>query len=246
MFKQIALALGDAVQPRGHAGAPAKSRNHRERVPVRRGSRLRGQCEAGFWEPTNRQEVNRVLLAAELYDKEERQRGRRNGPLGHVGLEVLKYLTRVVSFETGRLEPSYSTLTDRLNRSRDAVSKALAALQRHGFLHKLRRVEATGQEGQRGPQVRQASNAYRLSLPERGARLLGHMGKAAPPPDDFEQMRADRAAEREAHRAALGLDELPRFEVEDDILAKALSVMGRLLQERESAKQGESLTKRIF
>ena len=232
MFKQIAMALDGASQPRAHG-------DRQDRQPVRRHSRLRGRCEAGFWCPTSRQEVRRVVLSAELYDKAERRRGRRNGPLGHVALEVLRYLSHVVSYRTGRLEPSYDTLMARLNRSRDAIARALTALQAHGFLDRLRRVEPTGCEG-RGPQVRQASNAYRLQLPQRAAKLLERVRKAPPLPDDVVQMQAERAAEREAHRAALSLDELPQFKVESGPLAEALSLMGRLLQERESAKRSES------
>ena len=210
-----------------------------DRAPVRRHSRLAGRCEGTFWRRTGRQEVRRVVLAAERYDRAGRQRGRRNGPLGHVALEVLELLGNLVNYQTGRLDPSLDTLAARLHRSRDAIWRALKALRAHGFLDWLRRYEETGREG-RGPQVRQVSNAYRMLLPARAAQFLGRWGKAPPLPDDVAHERQARAAELRAHRKSLPLDELAQFEVESDPLAQALARLGRLVQERESAKRSES------
>ena len=109
----------------------------------------------------------------------------------------------------------------------------------HGFLDWLRRYEPTGREGS-GPQVQQASNAYRLSLPEKALRLLGRFGKAPPPPDDHVAAQAARAAELDAYRKALPLDELALFGAGDAALGRALAALGKSLQERESAKQTES------
>ena len=95
----------------------------------------------------------------------------------------MEFFVNLVDFRTGRLEPSIDTIMGKVRRSRDAVVRALKALRAHGFLDWLRRYEPTGNEG-RGPQVQQASNAYRLSLPEKALRLLGRFGKAPPPPDD--------------------------------------------------------------
>ena len=63
-----------------------------------------------------------------------RQAGRRRGPLGHVGLEVLELLANLVSYRSGRLEPAITYLMGKLKRSKDAVVRALAALREHGFL----------------------------------------------------------------------------------------------------------------
>ena len=76
MFKTIGSAL---------TGAPAA----RAREPVRRHSRLLGRCESVFWQATSRQEVRRIVLAARRYELAGRPAGRRNGPLGHVAIEVL-------------------------------------------------------------------------------------------------------------------------------------------------------------
>ncbi len=231
MFTTIGAVLAGSAPP-----AP-------DRQPVRRHSRLVGRCEGIFWRRTDRQEVRRVLLAARRYDLVERQTGRRNGPLGHVALEVLELLANLVSFRTGRLDPSLDTLMAKLKRSRDAVWRALRALREHGFLDWLRRYEPTGQTEGRGPRVRQASNAYRMMIPLRAARLLGRMGAAPPLPEDVIHAQEVRAAELAAHKAGLPLDELALFEVASSPLARALADMGRKVEERESVRRSESQAK---
>ena len=230
MFEQIGTVLTGVLNGCGQA---------RARVPVRGNSYRRGHCESVFWRKTNWREVQRILLAAKRYERIERRPGRRNGPLGSVAIEVLEYLVNVVDFETGRLEPSIDTMAHRLKRSRDAVVRGLANLRRHGFLDWIRRYEPTGNEG-RGPQVRQATNAYRLSLPERARRLLGWRGHPPPLPDDCEHAREVRAAELETYRKSLSLEERTLFAVGDNPLGQALARLGKNIQQRESAKRAES------
>lgn len=213
-----------------------------DRQPIRRHSYLAGRCEGVFWRRTDRREVRRVLLAARRYELATRAPGRRTGALGHVALELLELLGNLVSFKTGRLEPAVTFLMDRLKRSRDAVVRALQALRTHGFLDWLRRYEPTEREG-RGPQVRQVSNAYRLVLPPRAARLLGVQGEAAPLPDDLAQELDARRQELAALKAALPLDELAALEVDSRPLGRLLAELGRLVQERESGRQTESQAK---
>jgi hypothetical protein len=198
-------------------------------TPVRRHSHFKGRSEGRIWRPTNRQEVQKVLLAAKRYELAERQKGERTGPLGSVAIEVLEFFVNLVDFRTGRLEPSLDTIMGKVRRSRDAVVRALKALRAHGFLDWLRRYEPTGREGS-GPQVQQASNAYRLSLPEKALRLLGRFGKAPPPPDDHVAAQAARAAELDAYRKALPLDELALFEAGDNALGRALAALGKAMQ----------------
>ena len=207
-------------------------------TPVRRHSHFKGRSENRIWRPTNRQEVQKVLLAAKRYELAERQKGKRTGPLGSVAIEVLEFFVNLVDFRTGRLEPSIDTIMTKVRRSRDAVVTALKALRAHGFLDWLRRYEPTGKEG-RGPQVQQASNAYRLSLPEKALRLLGRLGKAPPPPDDHRAAKEARAAELDAYKKSLPLDELALFEAGNNPLGRALAALGKSLQQRESAKQTE-------
>ena len=233
MFKTIGSAL---------TRAPAA----RAREPVRRNSRLLGRYEAVFWQATSRQEVRRIVLAARRYELTGRPAGRRNGPLGHVAIEVLELLGNLVSFRTGRLEPSLDTLTRLLRRSRAAVVRALAALRAHGFLDWLRRYEPTGQTEGCGPRVRQVSNAYRLSLPARAARLLGRLMGAPPLPEDVAHAQEARAAELTAHKASLPLDQLALFEAGDSPLGRALASLGRKVQEREFTGEPEYQTKTIL
>ncbi len=227
MFNQIGAVL---------VGAPAE----RERTPVRRQSRAAGKCEGVFWRRTNRQEVRQIVLAARRYELACRQPGTRNGPLGGVAIEVLELFANLVNFRTGRLDPSIDFLMLKLRRSRDAIVRALKALRSHGFLDWLRRYVPTGNEG-RGPQVQQTSNAYRLSLPARARQFLGRFGVTPPPPpDDLSQAVAERAAEMEAHRASLPMDELALFDVGDNPLGQALAKLAKSIKQRESARQTES------
>lgn len=154
MFKHITTALTRAAPP-----------------PVRAGSHRLGQCERGWWAPVEKRQLRRVVLAARRYDLTRRAAGKRNGPLGHVGLEILDLLASLCDRRTGRLEPSLTYLCAKLRRSRDAVTRALARLKAHGFLDWLRRYAPVHRDGP-GPRVKQASNAYRLSLPAVAARLV--------------------------------------------------------------------------
>ena len=226
MFEQLAAVL---------TGAPAE----RERTPVRRQSRARGRCEGVFWRQTNRQDVRAIVLAARRYELAGRQPGARNGPLGGVAIELLELFANLVDFRTGRLEPAIDTLMLKLRRSRDAIVRALKNLRVHGFLDWLRRYEPTGNEG-RGPQVKQASNAYRMSLPDRARQLLGRWGVAPPLPDDHIQAEAERVAYIEAHRTSLDIEARTLFDVGDNALGQALARLGKAINLRESARQTES------
>ena len=233
MFEQIGTVLERVLE------------EQRARVPVRRHSFERGRCEGTFWKKTSRQEVRCILFAAKRYELAFRRSGRRCGPLGSVAIEVLEYFANLVDFRTGRLEPSLDTLMRRLKRSRDAIVRALRNLRAHGFLDWLRRYVPTGNEG-RGPQLRQATNAYRLSLPERAEQILGRWGLPEPLPEDCEHALEIRKAELETYDKSLSLEELALSAHGDTPLGQSLAQLGRNIdqrkrnQERESAKRAES------
>ena len=209
-------------------------------TPVRRHSHIRGRSEGRIWRPTTRKDVQAILKAAEIYNEAGlHEKGERSGPLGSVALDVLRLFVNLIDFRTGRLEPSITTIMDRLGRSRDTIVRALKNLRAHGFIDWLRRYEPTGNEG-RGPQVQQTSNAYRLSLPEKARQFLGRFGKAPPLPDDHSAAQEARAAELDAYRKALPLDELALFEAGDTTLGRALAALGKMVQKRESDNQTES------
>jgi hypothetical protein len=211
--------------------------------PIRRQSRPAGRYEGVFWRPTSRRDVEQIKLAAKRYELATRQPGARNGALGFVALEVLEYFGNLVNFRTGRLDPSLDFLMRKLRRSRDAIVRALKALRDHGFVDWLRRFEPTGNEG-RGPQVRQVSNAYRLSLPRRVAAMMGRFFQSPPAPDDHAHAQEIRAAEVEAYRSALSELERTIMDVDpDDALGAALLRFAQaraLKAERESVRQAES------
>lgn len=209
-------------------------------TPVRRHSHIRGRSEGRIWRPTTRKDVQAILKAAEIYNEAGlHEKGERSGPLGSVALDVLRLFVNLIDFRTGRLEPAITTIMDRLGRSRDTIVRALKNLRAHGFLDWIRRYEPTGNEG-RGPQVQQASNAYRLSLPEKARQFLGRFRKAPPPPADHGQ---DQRAWNEtiaAYREALPLDERTQLDVGDSPFGSALVKMARsMMNKRESDNQTE-------
>ena len=207
-----------------------------QRTRLHRNSHRAGACEATFWRSITRQEVQKILKAAQRYELHGRQPGRRNGPLGSIALEILALFGNLVSFKTGRLDPSLDWIMDKLKRSRDAVVRALKALRDHGFLDWLRRFEPIPNEG-RGPQVQQVSNAYRLFAPKRALALLGRWSGRPSMPDDDAAARADRKAIEAEHVASLDLGAFASFQCGDSPLGRALAQMGKALDLRESAKR---------
>ena len=230
MFNSLADIITDGPTGPGRTGEP-----------VRRHSHMAGRCEGLFWRRMDRAEARRVVIGARKYELAGRQAGQRNGPLGFVALEILDLMANLINGKTGRLDPSLNFLMATLKRSRDAIHRALKALRDHGFLDWLRRYVETGNEG-RGPRVQQTSNAYRLFLPARALRLLGRAGQPAPVPDDFDQEKATRAAERASQEATLSFEDYARHHVEDDALAAVLAKLGASVREkqRESGRQAES------
>ena len=215
-------------------------------TPIRRRSYFKGRSEGRIWQATTRKDVQAILKAAEIYNEAGlHEKGERSGPLGSVALDVLRLFVNLIDFRTGRLEPSITTIMDRLGRSRDTIVRALKNLRAHGFIDWLRRYEPTGNEG-RGPQVQQASNAYRLSLPEKARQFLGRFGKAPPPPADHGQDQRTWAEAIDAYRKALPLDERTQLDAGDGPLGKALVSIAKGLMKRESDNQTESPSNSIL
>lgn len=210
---------------------------------VHRYTRTQRGDEGRFWRPFARKDVAGFMAAAEKYDRlrrlaHRRDRNRReNGAIGHVGLEVLRELLRLIDYRTGRLDPAIATIATRIGRSIAAVAEALKRLREHGFLDWLRRYVPTGNAGLRGPQVKQTSNAYRLMLPIQVAR-----GMTAPPPPDDSHRRQMAADEGRAMITALPLHEQPGEMIDDPKLAGLLARLGRAImdKERDSANRYES------
>ncbi|AUW47658.1 hypothetical protein CUJ84_pRLN3000550 (plasmid) [Rhizobium leguminosarum] len=127
MFKPIGAIVAQGLVSGDFQTRRTGKTTSRAQQPVRRESHLAGRCEAGFWSPTTRKEVQEILAAARRYEVTTRQPGARNGALGHVAMEVLALLANLVDFKTGRLEPSLKFLMRKLRRSKDAIHRALNA-----------------------------------------------------------------------------------------------------------------------
>jgi hypothetical protein len=173
-------------------GVAAKAR--RTFQPVRRSSYNVGEREDRFYKPIPKSEIFARMTAAKSYNRTHKEAGKRNGPLGHIGIEILEALYAMVCRRTGRLDPAIATICERVKRAPSAVCKALAALKQHGIIDWIRRTEPVDNPG-RGPQVRQISNAYRLDLPAKARALVARMRGKAPVPVDDADRRAGDAAE---------------------------------------------------
>lgn len=218
-------------------GASPKAR--RTFQPVRRNSYHAGEREQRLWRPISKSEIGARLKAAEFYDRRHKQEGKKNGALGHVGLEVLRELYRMVDYKTGRLEPAIATICERIRRSRAAVVAAMARLKEHGFLDWIRRTEPTDNEGA-GPQVRQITNAYGFGLPKAALAHLKRMLGKAPPPDDDVQRRQEAATATEAMFATVAIDELGTARAGRSSLGDALDRLGAALSRSASSLDGQN------
>lgn len=214
--------------------------------PVRKDSILRGR-EGTFWQRIARREVRQTVLAARKYDLVTKQTGKHTGALGPIAIEILEYFANLVDFKTGRLDPSITTLMEKLHRSRDSIVRGLKALRTHGFIDWLRRYMPSDDPTSK-IQVKQTSNAYRLSMPERALKLLGCYGEKPPIPDDEQYRQNEKAAMTNEHRKSLSMRELPLFDVEDNRFSQALARLGGLLdnRQRESELRTQSLSNNIL
>ena len=210
---------------------------------------LGGEYEAEVFRPYSKDEMAAALEAAEKFDKAHKPKGARNGPIGHVGLEVYRELWRFANFSSGRCDPSLEALMRATRRTRRAVVEALKRLWNLGLVRWIRRFVYTGEQAIRGPQVHQATNAYELRiLPAAFLQLLAahkrarYRPRARPAPPNpakpaprqrgrkSPMMRVGAAWNRmgAAIRASLGAKSLQRL----DALAERL----RALDERESTE----------
>lgn len=171
--------------------ASAVRRTHER---VWRDSFVAGEYEAEVFRPVGRAEMALSLEAAERFDREHKGKGDRNGPIGHVGLEVYRALWRRVNFMNGRCDPSLVRLMADTRRSRQAVVEALKRLWDLGLVRWIRRLVYTGRRGIAGPQVEQATNAYELRiLPEDFLDLLPKAKRARYAPKGTQRQPPPRA-----------------------------------------------------
>jgi hypothetical protein len=204
--------------------------------PVRRNSYYASDRRStSLWRPiaSNSREARRLiaarLKAAEHYNERNKQPGERQGPLGDVGIRLLRELYRIVDFKTGRLEPAIDTLCRRISRARATVVKYLAKLKEHGFLDWVRRSEPIEDADGAGPRVRQITNAYGFALPAAATWVKRILGNGPAPDCELARRETDRA-ETQAMLGTVSNDEFVDFAVgHSPQLAEAFKSMGRTL-----------------
>lgn len=152
-------------------------------------ARLEGSFEDQFFKPITTDFRRLFMNAIHKFERDSRAKGRRNGKLGHVGVEVADFLVSLSLNCRGRLYPPVQYIMDRLRRSRDAVVRALNALRAFGFLKRIKRFKRTPMKAL-GPQVEWTSNAYRVEIPEAAAKLFGRMMARLLPVDETERKKA--------------------------------------------------------
>ena len=98
-------SISETLARLGHGKRGAKPvGTRRTGQPVRRSSYFpRDPRALALWRPLgNNRDARRLiaarLQAAEFYDRRHKAKGMKNGPLGHVGLEVLRELYRIVDY----------------------------------------------------------------------------------------------------------------------------------------------------
>lgn len=221
---------------------------------VHRGSGMYVGEEGNYPRPISRQWGERLWWLARRFDDRGRiankvdKPGSRDGPLGAAALDVLRVLLDTIDRRTGMLYPAIVTIAARCGRAVQTVVAALRRLADHGFLEWQRRVEPTGAQGLRGPQVRQASNLYRFKVPP---ELVSELAPPQPEDDAWRRQEAREAAGRmaddeEAILAAMRPVEAANAIIGrgcEDPLGRALSKLGRTLEEqakRDSNGRDES------
>lgn len=241
--RQASASIGDVLASLGLSRGAGKPIGTRRMVgaPVRRNSYYaHDKRSTALWRPIahNPRDARRLiairLKAAEWYNERNKQAGDRQGPIGDIGVRLLRELYRLVNFKTGRLEPAIETLCARVKRARSTVVIYLRKLKEHGFLDWVPRSEPTQNEGEAGPQVRQISNAYGFSLPRTAAAWVAKMlGNGPAPACELARQVAARE-EFDAMLDQLSPGDQARTIVDNDELAEILGRMGDALS-RSSA-----------
>lgn len=251
-FGAIAAKITGAQLDRRTRALLGRGDSARSGQPVWRNSYEVGQVEDRVWKRigdghprSGRRWTASLLKAAKAYelrtraDRRENDPGARNGALGEVGIAVLEYLYERVDYMTGRLDPAIRTIADAIGRAYSAVHEALVRLRNAGFLAWMRRSEKIAEPEPGGPQVKQASNAYALLVPEAAKPWLGWLLHGKRTPACEEDHRRREKAEFDRMVQGLTAVEHVRDFVTDALLGPTLKRLAALVDAREEQK-GES------
>lgn len=247
-----AFTLGEAA-----AAALGRARTG-GRTPHRTGARvLRDSIEAGtfeelFFTVPARGETDRLLRVARTALDAGRRLKRASrtecrelsaaeqalAALTSGAVRVYEELLTLARLNKGRVYPSYDRLAAATALGRATVARALAVLERAGFLvrqRRFKRIEGPDAGRGAGPRWEQTSNAYRPIWPHTIMALLPRWLRPAPVPDDVLQQQADAREELAAMRAGLSCRALAQTMV-GGALGRALARLGAGLdaKERES------------
>jgi hypothetical protein len=248
-----ASALDNVVvrRPRARPGLPALPR-----TPVRRDSVEAGTFEDTFFAVPAKGETDKLLRIARRTLDAGRQL-RREGRAGARALtaverritaltagavRVYEEILTLARLNRGRVFPSYDHLAKATSLGRATVARALHILEDIGFLVRQRRFRRIVSE-QAGPRIKQTSNVYRPTLPQRVLNYLPRWMRPAPIPDEALQRGGDDAADTRTMMDVLSCQDLATMLVGGalgDVLARLGAGIDR--RERESQIDAETLT----
>lgn len=208
--------------------------------PVRRHSQRWDRISPLYGQRITKTEARRIVIAATIYDRQTRYEGKR--VLGRTAIQILEFFANFAAY-SGRVEPSYEYIIENVGCSRDTLTRALKSLRAHGFLDWARRYVPTGNAS--GPQVKQTTNAYRVSLPAVAERLLDQCKKIVPIAADLVHEARERARMVREYIASLSMRQQLEIDFGDDktgcaIAASLARIHEMIARKRESEKQGES------
>ena len=250
-----AFTLGEALVGalgRTRLRRPARSgAPHRTGAPVLADSMEEGTFEDSFFVVPAPSETDRLLRAARRAldaGKRLRRDARAEGraltaperllaSLTAGTLRVFEELLTLARLNRGRVFPSYDHLADATGLGRATVARAIAVLDRVGFLVRQRRFKRLDGEGP-GPRYKQTSNVYRAFLPKFILSFLPRWMRPAPVPLCEIQREADRCEEQGAMLASLSCRELAEATIGGQ-LGKMLAKLGAGIDAREREYQND-------
>ena len=118
---------------------------------------------AAFQHAVDADELGPMLTEVEKWARQEKQPGKRFGPIRANGIAVLRYLYNEARRNAGYCCPSRDQIAEALRISRSCVEDTLVALRDCGLIEWIRRTIAG--EGE-GPARKQTSNLYRFTMPK--------------------------------------------------------------------------------
>lgn len=121
------------------------------------------------------------LRAFKVVARTTKAPGRRRGGPGGYSLHAADVYEYLMSFavKTGLIFPSYKTIASAVGCTARTAVACVAQLAAGGWLAWERRLVRVAQGG-REPQVHQATNLYKLKLPDAAARILGNWARTFP------------------------------------------------------------------